>query len=218
MESVQVILPCLNEAAALPTVIGTIPTGYGVLVIDNGSDDGSAGIARGLGARVVHCPQRGYGAACQAGLLAADADLVVVMDADGSLDGRQLPWLVNLVRDDAVDLAIGIRRPAGRGAWPWWLRLANAELARELSVRTKRRIRDLGPMRAARREALLGLGLRDQRSGYPAETLIAAAAAGWRIGQVEVDYHPRIGASKVTGTPIGALRAARDLRAVLASR
>lgn len=218
MESVQVILPCLNEAAALATVIGTIPAGYGVLVVDNGSDDGSAEVARGLGADVIDCPERGYGAACQAGLLAADADLVAVMDADGSLDGAQLPRLINLVQDDAVDLAIGIRRPSSRGAWPWWLRLANAELARELSVRTGRRIRDLGPMRAARRESLLGLGLRDRRSGYPAETVVAAAAARWRIGQVEVDYHPRIGRSKVTGTPVGALRAVRDLRAVLASR
>ncbi|GAB3913362.1 glycosyl transferase [Microlunatus endophyticus] len=218
MESVQVILPCLNEAAALPAVIGAIPAGYGVLVIDNGSADGSAQVARRLDAAVVDCPQRGYGAACHAGLIASEADIVVVMDADGSLDGAQLPRLVDLVGDDTVDLAIGVRRPVGRGAWPWWLRLANAELARELSARTGLRIRDLGPMRVARRESLLALGLRDRRSGYPAETVVAAAAAGWRIGQLEVDYHPRVGRSKVSGTPIGVLRAVRDLRGVLASR
>ena len=218
MESVQVILPCLNEADALPAVIGAIPAGYDVLVVDNGSDDGSAQVARGLGAAVVDCPERGYGAACHAGLVASEADIVAVMDADGSLDGAQLPRLVDPVADETVDLAIGVRCPVGQGAWPWWLRLANAELARQLSARTRLRIRDLGPMRVARRESLLALGLRDRRSGYPAETVVAATTAGWRIGQIEVDYHPRVGRSKVTGTPIGALRAVRDLRGVLASR
>lgn len=218
MESVQVILPCLNEAGALPTVIGSIPAGYGVLVVDNGSDDGTADVARELGALVIDCRKRGYGAACHAGLLAATADLVVVMDADGTVDAGQLPLLVDPVRNGTADLMIGVRQPVAHGSWPWWLRLANSELARELSGRTGQRVRDLGPVRAARREPLLALGLRDRRSGYPAETVVAAADAGWRIGQVDIDYHARIGRSKVTGTPIGAFRAVRDLRAVMASR
>ncbi|QGN34998.1 glycosyltransferase family 2 protein [Microlunatus sp. Gsoil 973] len=218
MESVQVVLPCLNEAAALPTVLASIPSGYRVLVVDNGSVDATAEVAREFGAAVVSCPTRGYGAACHAGLQAATCDVVVLMDADGSLDGGQLPRVVDPVRDGRADLMIGSRRPVDHAAWPWWLRLANAELARELSIRTGQRIRDLGPMRAARRERLLSLGLQDRRSGYPAETVVAAADAGWWIGQVEVDYRPRIGRSKVTGTPMGAFRAVRDLRAVMAAR
>jgi glycosyltransferase involved in cell wall biosynthesis len=218
MGSVQVILPCLNEAAALPTVLAAIPPDYQPLVVDNGSDDGTAAVAEKLGATVVRCPTRGYGAACHAGLQASVAEVVVVMDADGSLDGNQLPLVVDPVRDGRADLMIGSRRPVDHAAWPWWLRLANAVLARQLSGRTGQRIRDLGPMRAARRKHLLSLGLQDRRNGYPAETLIAAADAGWRIDQVEVDYRPRIWRSKITGTPLGAIRAVRDLRAVLAKR
>lgn len=214
-DSVEIILPCLNEAAALPAVIGSIPGDYGVIVVDNGSTDGSARIADDLGARVVSCRQRGYGAACHAGLESATAEIVAVMDADGSLDGRQLPRVVDPVRSDAADLAIGARRPVRADAWSIWLRWANRELARRIAARTGVRLRDLGPMRAARREGLLALGLTDRRSGYPAETVIAAADADWRIDQVEVDYRPRIGRSKVTGTPLGAWRAVRDMQAAL---
>jgi glycosyltransferase involved in cell wall biosynthesis len=218
MESVQVILPCLNEAAALPTVLASVPPDYQALVVDNCSVDATARVAGEHGATVIGCAARGYGAACHAGLLAATAEVVVWMDADGSLDGRQLSRVVEPVSSGRADLMIGTRRPVSSAAWPWWLQAANAELARELSVRTGQRIRDLGAMRAGRREQLLCLDLRDRRSGYPAETLVAAADAGWRIGQVEVDYRPRIGRSKVTGTPLGALRAVRDLRAVMAAR
>jgi glycosyltransferase involved in cell wall biosynthesis len=214
---VQVILPCLNEAAALPSVLAAVPDTYGVLLVDNGSTDGSAELGARLGATVVVCTERGYGAACHAGLSAATAPIVAVMDADGSLDARQLPRVVDPVRAGRVDLMIGQRRPVDLRSWPVWLRLANRELARQLSARTGRRITDLGPMRAARRRSLLELQLTDRRSGYPAQTLVAAADAGWRIGQAEVDYRRRIGRSKVTGTPIGALRAVRDLRAAISA-
>jgi glycosyltransferase involved in cell wall biosynthesis len=165
---------------------------------------------------VINCADRGYGAACHAGLAAATAEIVAVMDADGSLDGGQLPRLVDPVRQRAVDLMIGTRRPVGPGAWPLRLRLANRELARELSSRTGVPIRDLGAMRVARRTDLLTLKLKDRRSGYPAETVVAAADAGWRIGQTEVDYRARIGRSKVTGSWLGSLRAVRDLRQAMA--
>jgi len=109
-----------------------------------------------------------------------------------------------------ADMAV-CRRRLEPGAMPWHLRLANRELARRLRNRTGFDVHDLGPMRVARREALLSLELTDRRSGYPAQTLVRAADAGWRVTEVDVGYHPRTGRSKVTGTPLGALRAVRDI-------
>jgi glycosyltransferase involved in cell wall biosynthesis len=212
---VDLILPCLNEAAALPWVLGRLPAGVRAVVVDNGSTDGSPEIAAGLGATVVGCEIRGYGAACHAGLEAATAPVVAFLDADASLDPRQLVRVTAPVLAGKQDLMLGRRRPVSRNVWPWHLRLANAELSRRIRRRTGVRLHDLGPMRAARREALLGLGLVDRRSGYPLETVVRAADAGWRIAEVEVDYLPRSGRSKVTGTPLGAARAVMDMTKVL---
>jgi glycosyltransferase involved in cell wall biosynthesis len=214
--SVDLVLPCLNEAAALPWVLGRLPAGVRAVVVDNGSTDGSAEVAADLGAIVVQCGLRGYGAACHAGLEAAEAEVVAFMDADASLDPRQLVRVTAPVLAGSVDLMVGRRRPVARAVWPWHLRLANAELSRRIKRRTGVRLHDLGPMRAARRDALLGLGLLDRRSGYPLETVVRAADAGWRIAEVDVDYLPRSGRSKVTGTPLGAARAVLDMSKVLA--
>jgi glycosyltransferase involved in cell wall biosynthesis len=214
--SVDLILPCLNEAAALPWVLERLPAGVRAVVVDNGSTDGSPEIAARLGASVVRCEVRGYGAACQAGLEAAEADVVAFMDADASLDPRQLARVTAPVLAGQADLMVGRRRPLSRHSWPWHLRLANAELSRRIRRRTGVALHDLGPMRAARRSALLGLDLRDRRSGYPLETVVRAAEAGWRIAEVDVDYLPRSGRSKVTGTPLGAARAVLDMSKVLA--
>jgi glycosyltransferase involved in cell wall biosynthesis len=213
--TVEVILPCLNEAAALPWVLDRLPAGYQPLVVDNGSTDGSAEIARSWGARVLDVEQRGYGSACHAGLIAATAELVVIMDCDGTLDPVDLPALVRPVGAGEVDLVVGRRRPCGRGAYPWTLRLANAALARQLRRRAGLMIFDCGPVRAARRTTLLSLDIQDRRSGYPVETLVKAAAAGLGVRQVDVTYLPRRGRSKVTGTPLGALGAIRDSLAAL---
>jgi glycosyltransferase involved in cell wall biosynthesis len=213
--SCDVLLPCLDEADALPWILGRMPTGFRPLVIDNGSRDGSARLAADLGATVVHAARRGYGAACHIGLVAATAPLVAVMDADASLDPAQLPDVVApLVRGEA-DLVVGVRRLTHRRAQPWALRLANAELARRVRRRTGLSLRDIGPMRAGRREALLGLDIQDRRSGYPVETVVRAADAGWRVAAVDTDYLLRRGRSKVTGTPLGAWRAVRDISTVL---
>jgi len=211
-----VILPCLDEAEALPWVLGRIPAGWQAIVVDNGSSDGSGEIARAAGAAVVAERQRGFGSACHAGLLAATAPVVAFMDADGSLDPAQLDRVTAPIREGRADLVLAARRPTQRRAWPWHLRLANRELARRTRRRCGVRLTDLGPMRAARREDLLALGLRDRRSGYPLEMVVAAADAGWRIIEVEADYHPRTGRSKVTGTPLGAARAVQDMSRVLA--
>ncbi|MFE0156802.1 glycosyltransferase family 2 protein [Nonomuraea sp. NPDC059007] len=212
----DVILPCLNEEAALPWVLGRMPDGYHPIVVDNASSDRTAEIARDLGAEVVSEPRRGFGAACHAGLLAARADLVCFMDADASLDPRQLPAVSSAVAHGEADLVLGARRPVASGAWPWHARLGNRLLARRLRRRTGADLHDLGPMRAARREALVELGLTDRRFGYPLEMVLRAAAAGWRVAEVEVDYLPRSGRSKVTGTVRGTMRAISDMRRVMA--
>lgn len=211
----DVVLPCLDEAAALPWVLGRIPAGCRALVVDNGSTDDSARVAADLGATVVHAPQRGFGAACAMGLAHATAPVVAFMDADASLDPRQLPDVLGPVLTGSADLVLGTRRPGSRAVWPWHLRLANRELCRRVRRRTGLRLSDLGPMRAARRDALVGLDLRDRRSGYPLEMVVAASDAGWRVVEVPVDYLPRTGRSKVTGTPLGVARAVRDMSRVL---
>lgn len=214
MPSIDVLLPCLDEVRGLAWVLDRMPAGLSPLVVDNGSTDGSAELALRRGARVVRAAQRGYGAACHAGLVAATSEVVVVMDADASLDPADLPAVLAPLLDGAADLVVGARRPEP-GAWPWHLRLANAEVARRVRVRTGVRLRDVGPVRAARRAGLVDLDLRDRRSGYPVETVVAAARAGWRITGVDVRYRRRTGRSKVTGTPLGVWQAVRDMSAVL---
>jgi glycosyltransferase involved in cell wall biosynthesis len=215
--TIDVVLPCLNEAAALPWLLPRMPAGYRPIVVDNGSIDGSAEVAAGLGATVVREPCPGFGAAAHAGLLAATADLVCFLDADGSFDPAQLPRVVAPVRAGEAHLVVGRRRPTVRRAWPVHARLGNAVVARRLRRSLGVMVHDLGPMRAAHRRGLLELGLVDRRFGYPLEMVVKAARAGWRVAEVDVDYAPRTGRSKVTGTVRGTLRAAADMTRVLAS-
>ncbi|HVL84164.1 MAG TPA: glycosyltransferase family 2 protein [Pseudonocardia sp.] len=218
---VDVILPCLDEVEALPGVLAALPPGYRAIVVDNGSVDGTPQKALELGATVVHEPRRGYGAAVHAGLVAAAAEIVAVLDADGSLDPRELPGMVALLAaarpptSSAADLVAGRRVPAGRGAWPWHARAGNAVIAGLLRRRGVP-VHDIAPMRVARRRALLDLGVTDRGFGYPLELLVRAGAAGWRIVEVDVAYRPRTGGrSKVSGSVRGTVRAARDMAGVL---
>ena len=214
---IDVVLPCLNEAAALPAVLSRLPAGYRAVVADNGSTDGSADVARRHGAEVVSVPQRGFGAAVHAGLISCSSDVVCVLDADGSLDPGQLPRVAEPVLRGDADLVLGRRRPISGAAWPWHGRIGNAVLARQVRRQAGVRLSDLGPMRAFRRVEMLGLPLRDRRSGYPLEVVLLAAAAGWRITEVDVIYGPRAAGtrSKVTGSVRGTLTAVRDMAAVL---
>jgi glycosyltransferase involved in cell wall biosynthesis len=210
----DVILPVLNERQALPSVLASLLPGYRAVVVDNGSTDGSGDLAGSLGALVVTELRRGFGAACWAGLKAATADIVCFMDCDGSLDGAELPLVTGPVEDGDADLVMG-RRIAESGAWPLHARLANVVLARQVRRRCSVQVRDLGPMRAVCREALLGLGMKDRRFGWPLEMVVKGAQAGWRIEEVPVKYARRQGRSKVTGTVRGTLRTISDMRAVL---
>lgn len=213
---IDVVLPCLDEAEALPWVLGRMPSGFRPIVVDNGSTDRSGAVARELGATVVEETVPGFGSACAAGLHAATADVVCFCDCDGSLDPVQLLRVTYPVLHTGADLVLGARR-AGRGAWPMHARLANRELARRVRRATGIPLHDLGPMRAARRGPLLSLDIVDRRSGWPLEMVLRAAAADWTIREVEVDYLPRTGRSKVTGTLRGTLQAVRDMNAAFDS-
>ena len=215
----HVVIPVLDEAAALPGLLAAMPPGYTAVVVDNGSTDGSGEIARLAGAVVIEEPVRGFGAACWAGLVAAGPTdgVVCFMDGDGSLDPADLVRIAGPVLAGDKDLVLGARRPTTAGAWPVHARVANRFLASEIGRRTGHRLRDIGPMRAARRHDLLGLAIEDRRFGWPLEMVLRAAAAGWRIGELPVPYAPRAGRSKVTGTVAGTLRAVRDMGRVLAA-
>ncbi|HEX3425780.1 MAG TPA: glycosyltransferase [Acidimicrobiales bacterium] len=213
----DVVIPVLNEAPALPALLAAMPAGFRPIVVDNGSTDGSGGLAAELGAEVVTEPVRGFGAACWAGLVvAAPADGVVCfMDGDGSLAPSDLALVAAPVLAGDADLVLGARRPSAPGAWPIHARLANAALAAELRRRSGYRLSDLGPMRAAPAERLRGLGIVDRRFGWPLEMVLRAAHAGWRLQEVPVAYLPRIGRSKVTGTVSGTVRTVMDMGRVL---
>jgi glycosyltransferase involved in cell wall biosynthesis len=212
---IEVILPVLDEAQALPFVLAAFPAGYEPLVVDNGSTDGSAEIARGLGATVVYEPQPGFGAACFAGLCAARTPLVCFMDCDGSLDPRELPLVSDPVSSGAVQLCLGSRVPQ-RGAWPLHARAGNRLIAAELRRRSGVALTDIGPMRCAERERLLELKLRDRAFGWPLEMVLAASAAGWKLSETPVSYRSRVGGhSKVSGSVRGTWRATRDMARLL---
>ncbi|MGI8757722.1 MAG: glycosyltransferase family 2 protein [Acidimicrobiales bacterium] len=213
----DVVIPVLDEAAALPALLAAMPVGYRPMVVDNGSKDGSGDVARALGAEVVTEARRGFGAACWAGLVASDPSdgVVCFMDGDGSLDPGELSQVAGPVLDGAADLVLGARRPTSLAAWPVHARLANAALAWELRRRTGLALSDLGPMRAASRDRLVALGILDRRFGWPLEMVLRASSAGWRLVEVPVAYRARTGRSKVTGTVAGTLRTVADMTRAL---
>jgi glycosyltransferase involved in cell wall biosynthesis len=210
----DVILPALNEAAAIPWVLDRMPPGFHPIVVDNGSTDRTAELAIAHGATVVEASVKGFGSACWAGLQAATADVVCFMDCDASLDPLALPIVTAYIDNGEADLVIG-SRIARPGAWPAHARIANRVLAFEVRRRTRLRLEDLGPMRAMNRELLLDLGMTDRRSGWPLEMVLRAVNSGWRVRNVPVEYSERSGRSKVTGTVGGTVRAVKDMGRIL---
>jgi glycosyltransferase involved in cell wall biosynthesis len=213
----DLVLPCRDEGPALRELLPRVPTVFRVVVVDNGSRDDTAAVAVANGATVVREPRPGYGAAVHAGVLAATAELIAVMDGDGSFDPDDLLPLLDEVASGRTDLATGRRRPVRRGVWPWHARAGNAVVLWWLRRRLGVALHDIAPMRVCRRADLLALDLRDRRFGYPVELLQKAQAAGWRITEHDVAYHPRAAGtrSKVSGSVRGTVRAARDFARVL---
>jgi glycosyltransferase involved in cell wall biosynthesis len=215
--SCTLVLPCLDEGPALAGVLAGVPAGIDVLVVDNGSTDDTVAVARRGGARVVHEPRPGYGAAVHAGVEAAGTDLVAVMDGDGSFDAADLLPLIDDVVEGRATLAVGRRRPTRRGIWPWHARLGNRLVIALLRRRAGFPLTDIAPMRVCRRQDLIDLGVADRRFGYPVELMQKAVGAGWRVTERDVAYHPRAAGtrSKVSGSVRGTARAARDFWQVL---
>ncbi|MFF7646167.1 glycosyltransferase [Streptomyces canus] len=212
----DVVPPCPDEAEALHPALDRIPPGRHAIVVDNGSADGSADIASDPGAYVVREPWRGFGSGRHPGPSPATAAVVRCCDGDASLELAVLPRAGYPVLGGSDDLVQGHRRPTARRARPSHARTANLELARLIRRRTCLSLRELGPVQAARHEAVPALNLTDRH--HPLHTVVRAAYAGLRGCETDVPYRPRTGRrSSVTGTRY-MWQAVRDTRAVLTER
>ena len=218
MSAYAVIIPALDEAAAIGNVIADIPEPFRahILVVDNGSRDDTAHLARRAGARVVTEPERGYGAACLRGLSELRHDpprIVVFLDGDYSDDPSEMPALVAPLEEGLADLAIGSRvlGRRERGALPVHARFGNALATGLIRLLYRVRYTDLGPFRAARWEALECLGMTDRDYGWTVEMQVKAARTGLRVQEVPVRYRRRQGRSKISGTVAGTIGAGRKI-------
>lgn len=218
---VDVIIPARDEADTIAAVVRSVPRAWvrEVVVVDNGSRDDTAARAQAAGARVVPCPEAGYGRACLAALAALPPDgIVAFMVADGSDDPRELPRLVDPIVADEADLVLGSRTRGyiEPGAMPPWQSVGSRFAAAGLRLRFGQDATDLGPFRAIRRDALDALGMRDPTYGWTLEMQIKAARAGLRVREVPVAWRARRGGSpKVAGTLRGTLGASRMILAWL---
>ncbi len=208
---VTAILPALDEEAAIGLVLDEMPDLVTeTIVVDNGSRDRTAQLARERGARVVQEPRRGYGQACLAGIAAAgEADILVFLDADHSDYPEQAADVLAPILAGAADLVIGSRQLGrrARGAQPWHAVLGTRLCVALMNALIGTRATDLGPFRAISVEALRRLDMRDRNFGWTVEMQVKAQRAALRVVEVPVDYRPRVGESKISGTLSGSLRA-----------
>lgn len=212
LDDVAVLIPALDEALSLPGVLDALPSGPRVIVIDNGSSDDTASVARAGGAQVIVEPQRGYGSAVQAGLRALGSDpptVVAILDADHADRPELLPHLVGPILDGRFDLVLSDRtRTAAPGALTRTQRYGNLLATTLIWGVTGHRYRDMGPFRALRWSSAQTLALVDPTWGWNVEMQIKAAQAGLRILEIPVPYgHRRAGRSKISGSVRGAVRA-----------
>src|SRR5215472_17307205 len=210
---VSVIIPTRNEAAALVHVLADVPVGLveEVLVVDSNSTDGTPEVAARMGARVIAEPRRGYGQACLTGIAHANSpDVIVFLDGDYSDRPGELPHLLAPVAEGRADIPIGSRLagPRARGAMPWHAAFGNRLAAFLINILFRQRITDLGPFRAARADVLRQLALEETTYGWAVEIILKGVLQGFRVVEVPVSYHPRIGESKISGTVKGTLGAA----------
>ena len=222
MANVCVIIPVYNEAQALPLVLKELPRHLAqeVIVVDNGSTDGTFASAQAAKVKVMFEPRRGYGRACQAGMLAlpAGCEVVVFLDGDHSDYPEDLPALLAPIERGEADLVIGSRvlGHAQPGSLTPQQRVGNWLACRLIGLRFGRAFTDLGPFRAVRRGPLQALAMRDPTFGWNVEMQMKALKAGLRVAEVPVRYRPRIGTSKISGTLSGTLRASAKILFTLA--
>ena len=218
LSSVVVVIPALNEESSLPLVLGDLPEVGRVIVVDNGSVDGTARVAADTGAIVVTEPNRGYGAACLAGLgkirqsiVAGDPAprVVVFLDADYSDHPNLLPQLVEPILDGSTDFVLGSRLQGERepGAMPPQSVYGNRLACFLMRLRFGARYSDLGPFRAIEYDSLCALNMVDRNFGWTVEMQIKAARVGLRTLEIPVPYRRRIGTSKISGTIPGTIKA-----------
>ena len=213
MQKISVVIPTLNEARAIGEVVASVPKDgvAQIIVVDNGSIDGTAERASAAGAQVVHEPRRGYGSACLAGAKAArGSDIIVFLDGDRSDDPRQLDLIAAPLIQKQADLTIGSRigGELERGSMPLHGRLGNRLVVLILRGLYGVRITDIGSFRAIRTRALFNLNMEQMTYGWPVEMIVKAARKGLRIKSIPIRYRKRIGVSKVTGTLRGSFLAA----------
>jgi glycosyltransferase involved in cell wall biosynthesis len=210
---ISVVIPTHNEAQAIGCVLADLPANFvtEVIVVDSNSTDGTPDVARSQGARVISQPRRGYGRACLTGIAnTSSPDVIVFLDGDYSDRPAELPTLLAPILENRADITIGSRL-SGRttnGALPWHQSFGNHLAAAMIRLLYGVRITDLGPFRAARAEVLRTLALEEATYGWAVEMILKGAIAGYRIVEVPVSYHPRIGKSKISGTLKGTLGAA----------
>jgi glycosyltransferase involved in cell wall biosynthesis len=215
-----VIIPALDEEEAIGLVLAEIPRGLGeVVVVDNGSRDRTAEVAGAAGVRVVHEPRRGYGQACLAGIAAAaSAEIFVFLDGDHSDHPRQLPDVLAPILAGEADLVIGSRALGrrGKGSHPLHAVVGTRLCVALMNALVGTRATDLGPFRAVTAEALRRLDMRDRSFGWTVEMQLKAARHALRVREVPVDYRPRVGRSKVSGTLLGSVRAGATILGMIA--
>jgi glycosyltransferase involved in cell wall biosynthesis len=209
---VSVIIPTHNEAQAIGRVLADIPSDLvsEVIVVDSNSNDGTPEIAAGMGARVLQEPRRGYGRACLTGLAAANSpDVVVFLDGDYSDRPAELPILLAPIIDGRADITLGARihERNSAEALPWHQTFGNRLAAFLIRILYGLKITDLGPFRAARADVLHALALEETTYGWAVEMILKGALAGYRVVELPVSYHPRIGKSKISGTLKGTVGA-----------
>src|SRR5262245_16036525 len=208
---VAVVIPALNEEQAIGLVLDELPAvACDTIVVDNGSSDRTAAVARAHGARVILEPRRGYGQACLAGVAAAgDVDAIAFREADHSDYPAQLTEVLAPILAGRADLVIGSRQRGqrSRGAHPWHAVLGTRACVLLMNALIGTRATDLGPFRAITSAALRRLDMRDRDFGWTVEMQAKAQRRGLRVVEVPVDYRARVGRSKISGTLMGTLRA-----------